>query len=120
MDCIFCKICKGDISSYTLYEDDKIKVFLDINPISNGHTLIIPKNHSVDLDDTSLETINYIFSKAKDIKKLLETKLNPIGIRLVQNNGTLEEVKHFHLHLIPFYNENNKMDVQDVYKILSD
>lgn len=119
MDCIFCKICNGDIPSYTLYEDDKIKVFLDINPISNGHTLIIPKNHSVDLDDTSLDTINYILAKAKDIKKLLEKKLNPIGIRLVQNNGTLEEVKHFHLHLIPFYNDNNKMNVEDVYKILN-
>ena len=119
MDCIFCKICNGDIPSYTLYEDDKIKVFLDINPISNGHTLIIPKNHSVDLDDTSLDTINYILVKAKDIKKLLEKKLNPIGIRLVQNNGTLEEVKHFHLHLIPFYNDNNKMNVDDVYKILN-
>lgn len=119
MDCIFCKICNGDIPSYTLYEDDKIKVFLDINPISNGHTLIIPKNHSVDLDDTSLDTINYILVKAKDIKKLLEKKLNPIGIRLVQNNGTLEEVKHFHLHLIPFYNDNNKMNVEDVYKILN-
>lgn len=119
MDCIFCKICNGDIPSYTLYEDDKIKVFLDINPISNGHTLIIPKNHSVDLDDTSLDTINYVLAKAKDIKKLLEKKLNPIGIRLVQNNGTLEEVKHFHLHLIPFYNDNNKMNVEDVYKILN-
>ena len=119
MDCIFCKICNGDIPSYTLYEDDKIKVFLDINPISNGHTLIIPKNHSVDLDDTSLDTINYTLAKAKDIKKLLEKKLNPIGIRLVQNNGTLEEVIHFHLHLIPFYNDNNKMNVEDVYKILN-
>ena len=54
MNCVFCKIVNGEIPSYTLYEDDKIKVFLDINPRSNGHTLIVPKEHFVDLDDISL------------------------------------------------------------------
>ena len=119
MNCVFCKIVNGGIPSYSLYEDDKIKVFLDINPKSNGHTLIVPKEHFVDLDDISLEMVDYIFSKAKDIKKLLETKLNPDGIRLVQNNGVLEDVKHFHLHIIPFYKENNLKDVKEIYEILN-
>ena len=119
MNCVFCKIVNGEIPSYTLYEDDKIKVFLDINPLSNGHTLIVPKKHFVDLDDIPLEYINYIFSKAKDIKKLLEDKLSPIGVRLVQNNGDLEEVKHFHLHIIPYYKDNKIKDVKDIYEILS-
>lgn len=119
MNCVFCKIVNGETPSYTLYEDDKIKVFLDINPKSNGHTLIVPKEHFVDLDDISLEMVDYIFSKAKDIKKLLETKLNPDGIRLVQNNGVLEDVKHFHLHIIPFYKENNLKDVKEIYEILN-
>ena len=119
MNCVFCKIVNGEIPSYTLYEDDKIKVFLDINPKSNGHTLIVPKKHFVDLDDISLEMVDYIFSKAKDIKKLLETKLNPDGIRLVQNNGVLEDVKHFHLHIIPFYKEDNLKDVKEIYEILN-
>lgn len=119
MDCVFCKICKGEIPSYTLYEDDIIKVFLDINPVSCGHVLIVPKDHSVDLDDTSLDVINYIFKKAKDIKKLLESKLGPSGIRLVQNNGKLEDVKHFHLHLIPYYDDDKEIDLKKVYEILS-
>ena len=51
MDCIFCKIIKGDIPSYTIYEDDIVKVFLDVNPMSPGHMLIIPKKHFENLDD---------------------------------------------------------------------
>ena len=119
MDCLFCKINKNECDSLCIYEDDIVKCFLDVNPDSNGHTLIVPKEHFVDLDDISLEMVDYIFSKAKDIKKLLEKKLNPIGIRLVQNNGTLEEVKHFHLHIIPFYKENNFKDVKEIYEILN-
>lgn len=119
MDCIFCKICKNEIPSYTIYEDEKIKVFLDVNPNSNGHTLIIPKEHYKDLDDIPIEIINSIFSKAKDIKKLLENKLKPDGIKLVQNNGTLQEVKHFHLHLIPYYKNNKNISIEEVYKILN-
>lgn len=119
MECIFCKICKNEIPSYMLYEDDRVKVFLDVNPNSNGHTLIVPKKHYKDLDDIPLEIIDSIFSKAKDIKKLLEEKLNPDGIKLVQNNGSLQEVKHYHLHIIPFYKENKKLNIEEIYKILN-
>lgn len=119
MECIFCKICNGEIPSYTLYEDDDVKVFLDINPTSIGHTLIIPKKHYIDLDDIDLETLNKIFNISKKIKLQLENKLKCDGIRLVQNNGILEEVKHFHLHLIPFYkDEKETLSVEEVYELL--
>ena len=82
-DCLFCNIIKGEQASYTLYEDDDLKVIMDAFPNSPGHTLIIPKEHYKDLDDIDIELLTKILKKAKDIKKLLETKLNPESIILV-------------------------------------
>jgi len=119
MDCIFCKIINGEIPSYTIYEDDIVKCFLDINPDSNGHTLIIPKKHIKDLDDMDSNTSNHIFEVAKKIKKLLEDRLNIDGVTLIQNNGLIQEVKHFHLHLKPYYETKEDLkDVKDIYEIL--
>lgn len=119
MECIFCKIINGEIPSYTIFEDDLVKCFLDVNPDSNGHLLIIPKKHIKDLDDMDSTTFNHIFEVAKNMKKLLEDKLNIDGVTLIQNNGLIQEVKHFHLHLKPFYKHKTpKMDIKEVYEIL--
>ena len=118
MDCIFCKIINGDIPSYTIYEDDDVKVFLDINPNSNGHMLIIPKAHTLDFDSIDRETLNKIMTIASKMKKLVEDKLNPQGITFVQNNGCAQEVKHYHLHLIPVYDNKEKKPVEEIYNIL--
>ena len=117
-NCIFCKIINNEIPSYTIYEDDIVKVFLDINPLSNGHTLIIPKKHYKDLSDIEEDVLNHILKIAKEIKLRIEEKLNPDGLTLIQNNGCVQEVKHFHLHLKPYYNENNIKDVNEIYEIL--
>ena len=103
MDCIFCKIINGDIPCLKIYEDDLVLAFLDINPDSDGHTLIIPKKHFTDLDDIDLETLNRINEVSKKLKKELEEKLGCEGISLLQNNGFVQEVKHYHLHLKPYY-----------------
>lgn len=126
MDCLFCKIISGDIPCYKLYEDEFVLAFLDINPDSNGHTLIIPKTHFQDLDDIDLETLNHINNASKIVKKLLENKLQCDGISLLQNNGCVQEVKHYHLHLKPYYknnisikimkNENEIDNVKNIYK----
>ena len=100
-NCIFCKIASGEIPSKVIYEDEIVKVYLDINPNAPGHTLIIPKDHYKDLDDIDENTITHIYMTAKKIKKLLEEKIDAKGIKLVQNNGILQEVKHFHLHVVP-------------------
>ena len=103
MDCIFCKIIKGDIPSYTVYENEYVKCFLDVNPINMGHTLIVPKKHFKDAYDITDEYIAEIHKASKIIMELLDSKLKPSGYRLVQNNGNLQEVKHYHLHIIPNY-----------------
>lgn len=112
---IFCKIINNEIPSYTIYEDDIVKVFLDINPTYNGHTLIIPKKHYENFFDIEEETLHYIFKIAKDISKLLKEKLNYDGITLTQNNGLGQEVKHYHLHLIPRYHKEEKISVEEIY-----
>lgn len=119
-DCLFCNIIKGEQASYTLYEDDDLKVIMDAFPNSPGHTLIIPKEHYKDLDDIDIELLNKILKKAKDIKKLLETKLNPESIILVQNNGEAEKIKHFHLHLIPTYTIVPDKTVEEMYKLITE
>lgn len=118
MKCVFCEIVNGTIPSYTIYEDDVVKCFLDINPNSVGHTLIIPKKHYNDIVDIDNEVLTHIFDVARKIKKLMEEKLNIDGLTLIQNNGDVQEVKHFHLHLKPYYNNGKSMSVEDVYNIL--
>lgn len=115
MDCIFCKIVNNEIPSRTIYEDDIVKVFMDVNPNQNGHTLIIPKKHFTDFEDIDDETLHYILKIAKKIKHQLEEKLNSDGTSLCQNNGISEVVKHYHLHLIPNYSE--KQDIVDIESI---
>ena len=111
MDCIFCKIINGEIPSYTIYEDEIVKAFLDISPISNGHTLIIPKKHFENIYDMDLETLKHIEMVSQNLGKMLKEKLGCIGITRVQNNEYGQDVKHYHMHLIPRYeNDNLKME----------
>lgn len=117
MDCIFCKIMNGEIPSYTIYEDDIVKVFLDVNPDMNGHCLIVPKKHYQDLYDIPNDVLIHILETARKIGSLLKEKLNAAGITLVQNNGLYQEVKHYHLHIKPGYKEKEeKIDVKKIYE----
>ena len=120
MDCLFCKIVNGEIPSYKIYEDELVYAFLDINPDSNGHTLIIPKKHFLDLDEIDINTLTHILEVAKKLKLRLESKLNCDGLTLIQNNGDIQEVKHFHLHLKPYYKNSKIKSVEEIYTILKD
>ena len=119
MDCIFCKIINNEIPSYTLYENDKFKCILDVNPNSKGHTLILPKTHYKDINDIDLDTLTEINKASKIIVDLINEKLNPNGIKLVQNNGSLQEIKHYHLHIIPSYNKKDNVNVEEVFNLLT-
>lgn len=112
---IFCQIIKGEIKSYTIYEDEIIKVIMDVNPKTNGHSLIIPKKHYRDLFDIDDEVLRHIMIKSREISKLLMEKLGCDGITLEENNGIIQEVKHFHLHLIPRYEKDRLEKIEEVY-----
>lgn len=121
MNCIFCKIVDREIPSYTIYEDEIAKVFLDIHPDTNGHMLIIPKKHILDITEMDSITWEHILKIAKNMKQLLEEKLDIDGLTLIQNNGLVQEVKHFHLHLKPFYRENQVLlSAEEVYNKLKE
>lgn len=115
MNCVFCKIISGDIPSYKIYEDNDILAFLDINPTSAGHTLIIPKKHILDLIEIDNVYLTKILDKSRDIAKLLVEKMGATGFTLIQNNGSVQDVKHFHLHVVPKYNKKINMSIEDVY-----
>ena len=126
MDCIFCKIIKGEIPSYTVYEDEIVKVFLDIEPNTNGHLLIIPKKHFTNIVDLDSETMTHIFEVQKKMYYLVKEKLGAEGATFAQNNDLGQEVKHYHMHLIPRYPndgwkniyENNLLNVEEIYNKL--
>lgn len=115
-DCIFCKIMRGEIPSYTIYEDDIVKVFLDINPISEGHCMIVPKKHTENIETIDYETLEHMQKISKNMYQLMKEKLGCIGMTRMQNNGYGQDVKHYHLHLIPRY-ENDQINVN--YKNIS-
>lgn len=129
--CIFCKIVSGDIPSFKVYEDDVCMAYLDINPDSNGHTLIIPKEHYKDIYDIKEEVLLHIYKVAKNnVMPLLEEKLGCNGFTVLQNNGDIQEVKHYHLHIKPFYKgrcpitimKNKELidEVKDIYEKLKE
>ena len=126
MDCIFCKIVNNEIPSYTIYEDEIVKVFLDIKPSSDGHMLIIPKKHYDNILDIDIDTLNHIALIEKKMYKLLKDKLNVDGLTISQNNDYGQDVKHFHVHLTPRYNKDgvkiiypkDKKDLKEIYNIL--
>jgi len=109
---IFCRIIEGEIPGKIIYEDEVVMVIMDVNPRSNGHLLIIPKKHYQDLYDIEDNVVNHIIKLAKEMCLLLTKKLDCAGVTLEQNNGISQEVKHFHLHLIPKYEDNS--DIEDV------
>lgn len=120
-DCLFCKIINEDIPCYKVYENDNVLAFLDINPESYGHTLIIPKKHFDCYEDIDLETIKKINEVGKIVYNKIKTNLKTDGIRLVQNNGIIQDVKHYHLHLVPIYkiDKNGKDDFEVVLKSIT-
>ncbi len=110
MDCLFCKIINGEIPSKTIYEDDLVKVFLDINPNSNGHSLIVPKKHLRDFRELDDELLLHIHKLINKLYPIYKEKLHCEGLTICNNTELGQEVKHFHVHLIPRYpNDEIKM-----------
>lgn len=108
VNCIFCKIANGDIPSATLYEDEDFRVILDLGPATKGHALIVPKEHAANLFELPEELTAKAFVLAKEMAGKMKDALNCDGFNLVQNNGIAagQTVFHFHIHLIPRYDND--------------
>ncbi|MCC6578971.1 MAG: HIT family protein [Phycisphaeraceae bacterium] len=102
-NCIFCRIVAGTIPCHKVYEDDHVLAFLDIGPLSRGHTLVIPKGHWATLEQVSDEAGAAI---GRVLPRLARAVLNATGAKewnLLQNNGRAahQVVDHVHFHIIP-------------------
>ncbi len=102
-DCIFCKIVKGEIPCFKIYEDEKVIAFLDINPVTRGHTLVIPKNHAATLWEIQDEDLMAVQVVAKTIVNAMKSIFDLLGVACMQFNGrgVNQLVMHYHLHLVP-------------------
>lgn len=108
-NCIFCKIANGEIPSTTLYEDEDFRVILDLGPATRGHALLLPREHYANLFELDDEIASKALVTAKKISARMKKALGADGFNLVQNNGEAagQTVHHFHLHLIPRYENDN-------------
>lgn len=102
-DCIFCKIINKEIDAISLYEDDLLQVIMDIDPINDGHLLIIPKAHKLDLDDLTQDESTNIMKLSKVLVKLLKQSFDLDGYSIMQNGGYFNDIGHYHMHIFPRY-----------------
>lgn len=120
---IFEKIIDNEIPAYKVYEDIEVIAILDINPISYGHTLLIPKKRIENFVD-STEDMSHILKILKELSLRLKEKLEADGITIITNNYYGQEIKHLHFHIIPRYEgdkfddlfNHKEMDLEKVYR----
>ncbi|GMQ60842.1 HIT family protein [Vallitalea maricola] len=108
-NCLFCNVANGSMDSATIFENSEFKVVLDPYPAAKGHTLIIPKEHIENIYELDTESASRLFALATHIAKVLKSIYNCDGLNILQNNGEAagQTVFHFHMHLIPRYNNDN-------------
>jgi len=102
-DCIFCKIAEGSIPSAVIYQDEMVFAFLDINPISPGHCLVIPKQHYGQLDECPVDVLAALMRPVGSIARAISTIVQANGYNVLNNNGRAagQLVDHVHFHIIP-------------------
>ena len=106
--CIFCAIVDGVMPAQIVDSDDRTVAFMDINPATRGHALVIPRVHAVDLYDVSEEDLAATILAAKRLAHRMRDLLSPAGINLLNSSGQVawQSVFHFHIHVIPRYTDD--------------
>jgi histidine triad (HIT) family protein len=102
-DCLFCKMVAGQIPVAKIYEDDIVLAFLDIGPVSDGHTLVVPREHFARLHDCPADLLGQVASRLGDVARAVGTAMKADGYNLLCNNGRAagQVVEHLHFHIIP-------------------
>ncbi|MDO8561210.1 MAG: HIT family protein [bacterium] len=118
-DCIFCKIARGELPSFKVYEDDAVLAFLDIRPVNPGHTLVVPKQHSKNIFDVPSDDWARVSETVRMLAGKIEKAMSADGVNIMMNNrghaGQL--VDHTHIHIIPrFKGDGFKLWPQSPYK----
>jgi histidine triad (HIT) family protein len=104
-DCIFCKIVAGELPATVVASEERALAFLDINPATRGHTLVIPRAHAQDIHDVGADDLAATISLAQRIAATARERLGADGVTLLQSSGSAawQTVFHFHIHVIPRY-----------------
>ena len=112
-DCIFCQVARGDSPSWKVYENESVYAFLDINPATRYHTLIIPKNHYQDIFDIPEDELKEVIAVVRKLARWYKEKLGFEHIQIISNTGAeaQQTVFHIHFHIVP----RSKGDGQDIY-----
>lgn len=112
-NCIFCKIANKEIPGKIIYEDDICVAFLDLSQTTNGHTLVIPKKHFKNFLEVDDDTLAHMIKVTKDIANKIVVKLNANGVNILTNANEVagQTVMHFHLHIIPRYDNNDQIEI---------
>jgi histidine triad (HIT) family protein len=107
-DCLFCKIAAGEIPSTRVDEDERTIAFMDINPATRGHALVVPRTHSGDLMDISAEDLQHTMLAARRLTRRMDEVLEPDGFNVLNacRPAAWQTVFHFHLHVIPRYDDD--------------
>jgi histidine triad (HIT) family protein len=107
-DCLFCKIVAGEIPSHTIDEDDKTLAFMDINPWTRGHALVIPKTHSRNLYDIEPADLAAMHATAQRVARRMRDRLSSEGVNILQSSEpiAMQTVFHSHVHVIPRYSDD--------------
>ncbi len=99
--CIFCH--KEEIVTDFVYEDDLVMAFMDMEPINQGHVLLVPKEHFLDVDEIPDKLLAHLMTVSKKIVSALKEIYHPDGYSIMQNGGAFNDVGHYHLHIFPRY-----------------
>lgn len=120
--CIFCKIIKGEIPSYKIYENEYTYAFLDISDDIEGHTLVVPKLHCNNILDVSQEVLHRVMETVQKISKHYVDDCGYDGVNILNNNNECAEqsVFHLHFHILPRKNNDGKKVYPDLTKLDSD
>ncbi len=100
-NCIFCH--KENLTTSFVYEDDIVMAFMDIEPINEGHVLIVPKEHYLDADEIPDEVLSHLMLVSKKIIAALKKVYKPDGYAVMQNGGQFNDIGHYHMHIFPRY-----------------
>lgn len=100
-ECVFCQ--KENICTDFVYEDDIVMAFMDMDPINEGHVLLVPKEHYLDIDEMPTDTLAHLMNVARKIVSAIKEVYHPDGYSIMQNGGEFNDVGHFHLHIFPRY-----------------
>lgn len=113
-NCIFCKIANHDIPGKIIYEDDICMAFLDLSQATDGHTLVIPKSHYAHFLEVDQNTLSHMMQIVQKVAKILQEKLNCKGFNIITNMNEVagQTVHHFHIHIIPRYQEKEGFNPQ--------